>query len=531
MSIEVSNLDHLGLVAGLVDEIGIVALINEQLGEHSAEKISAGQVVKGMILNGLGLVSSPLYLFSRFFEGKATEHLLGKGIKAGYLNDDRLGRVLDSLYQTGLNQVFVSIVLEVAKKYEIEVGTVHLDSSSFQVQGEYATDYSEYSEGEEPRAIQITYGYSRDHRPDLKQFMMDLICSADGDVPLWMRIGDGNESDRQQFVQIMKDFKSQLNWDSLIVLDSAFYSQENLQSSQSISWLSRVPLTVKAACQLVRDISQEELKSSQLTGYRYKEVQETYGGIPQKWLVVESQKRRESDLKKLAKNLQKEALEAEKQLRQLSRQTFACIPDARAAAQKLLKKSKYHHLTNIQIEAVANFNQTDSTTPAYQVRGTVSLCEEKIKPIRDSAGRFIIATNVLDEGVLTAETMLSKYKGQQAVERGFRFLKDPMFLTDSVFLKSPERIEALGLIMGLCLLVYTLGQRQLRQNLQRRQSKIPNQLGRLTDFPTLRWLFQCFQSIHVLVVRQSVEISNLTDERLSLLKFFPPACQRYYLLS
>lgn len=67
-------------MAGLVDEIGIVALINEQLGEHSSGKISAGQVVKGMILNGFGLVSSPLYLFSRFFEGKAAEHLLGEGI-------------------------------------------------------------------------------------------------------------------------------------------------------------------------------------------------------------------------------------------------------------------------------------------------------------------------------------------------------------------------------------------------------------------------------------------------------------------
>ncbi len=99
------------------------------------------------------------------------------------------------------------------------------------------------------------------------------------------------------------------------------------------------------------------------------------------------------------------------------------------------------------------------------MRGTVSLCEEKIKPIRSCAGRFIIATNVLDEGVLTAEAMLSKYKGQQAVERGFRFLKDLMFLTDSVFLKSPEHIESLGLIMGLCQLVYTHGQRQLRQTL------------------------------------------------------------------
>ncbi|MEL7036565.1 MAG: transposase [Cyanobacteria bacterium J06592_8] len=61
--------------------------------------------------------------------------------------------------------------------------------------------------------------------------MMDLVCSSDGDVPFWMRIGDGNESDRKQFAQIMRDFKAQLKWDSLIVLDSAFYSQENLKSS------------------------------------------------------------------------------------------------------------------------------------------------------------------------------------------------------------------------------------------------------------------------------------------------------------
>ncbi|WP_143438396.1 IS1634 family transposase, partial [Hydrocoleum sp. CS-953] len=127
--------------------------------------------------------------------------------------------------------------------------------------------------------------------------------------------------------------------------------------------------------------------------------------------------------------------------------------------------------------------------------------------------------------------MLSKYKGQQSVERGFRFLKDPLFLTDSVFLKSPHRIEALGLIMGLCLLVYTLGQRQLRQTLNRTQSTVKNQLGRPTNRPTLRWIFQCFQSIHLLINSGVKSISNLTYERLELLKFFPPSCQRYYLLS
>ena len=78
MSIEVSNIDHLGLIAGIIDEIGIEQKINQLLGEELPEKITSGQVVKGMVLNGLGLVSSPLYLFSKFFEEKAIEHLIGK---------------------------------------------------------------------------------------------------------------------------------------------------------------------------------------------------------------------------------------------------------------------------------------------------------------------------------------------------------------------------------------------------------------------------------------------------------------------
>jgi transposase len=72
-----------------------------------------------------------------------------------------------------------------------------------------------------------------------------------------------------------------------------------------------------------------------------------------------------------------------------------------------------------------------------------------------SAGRFIIATNILSEKELSKEKMLSEYKAQQSCERGFSFLKNPLFLADSIFLKSPERIEALAMIMGLCLLVYT----------------------------------------------------------------------------
>jgi transposase len=94
-NIRVQDLDHSGIIAGICDEMGLVEQIDKRLGTHAQEIISPGQVVKAMILNGLGFVSAPLYLFEKFFVGKATEHLLGEGIRPEHLNDDRLGRILD----------------------------------------------------------------------------------------------------------------------------------------------------------------------------------------------------------------------------------------------------------------------------------------------------------------------------------------------------------------------------------------------------------------------------------------------------
>jgi transposase len=118
---QVKNLDHLGIVAGIIDDLGIVEKINTKIGRSSREKVSAGVMVKAMILNGLGFVSAPLYMFSKFFEGKPTEHLLGAGITAEQINDDRIGDVLDDLHEAGLTETFMGISLNVVKKYGIKV--------------------------------------------------------------------------------------------------------------------------------------------------------------------------------------------------------------------------------------------------------------------------------------------------------------------------------------------------------------------------------------------------------------------------
>jgi transposase len=553
--ITVENLDHLGLVAGLVDEIGIVEKINQLVGEQPGEIVSPGQAVKAMIINGLGLVSAPLYLFSKFFEGKATRHLIGEGIEPEHLNDDRLGRVLDKLYLIGVSQIFAIIALAAAEKFEVKLQTAHLDSSSFHLQGEYEFDSSSVAVELEknlanelnnsiinnriaPTPITITYGYSRDHRPDLKQFILDLVCSGDGDVPLFLRVASGNESDSAVFASIIQEFKQQLNLDSLMVADSALYTATNIELLRNCRWLSRVPLSLKQAQQLASQLESTEFSDSSASGYHWSEHRINYGGVAQRWLVVESEPRRKSDLDKLEKNIKKSFAESQKKLRELSSVPFACEADALAAAHRLSQQLKYHNLTQInpikvrkklEIDA-ANNNKKDESYSIFKVKAELELDGRVVTKETKASGRFILATNVMDAKQLTPDEMIIKYKEQQATERGFGFLKDPMFFTDSVFLKSPERIEALALVMGLCLLVYTLGQRFLRQSLQLTNSTVKNQLGKATNQPTLRWIFQCFQSIHALGIRGSQQISNLNAERLRILNFFPVRCQSYYLL-
>ena len=484
----------------------------------------------------MGFVSAPLYLFSEFFIGKATEHLLGEGIKPEHLNDDRIGRALDSLSNQGLTPLFTNIAMLAHQRFNLSAKSLHLDSSSFSLEGSYERESSDES-SESIEGVKITYGYSKDRRPDLKQFMMDVICTGDGDVPLFVRIGDGNESDRAIFAQLMKQFKQEWNLDSIYVADSALYSAENIQQLGELNWITLVPRSIKTAKILAELMEKEVFVESEIPGYRIASCCCDYGGVRQRWLIVESEKRRHSDLKQLEKRLTKQLKIATSELKSLMGQDFACAADAQKAADKLSRNWKYHSLESVKIETHGHYNAPGRPTKnqppehfTYRVAAQVIPVKEIIEIARRQAGRFILATNVLDEKTLPNDEVLTEYKGQQSSERGFRFLKDPLFFTSSVFLNTPRRVTALAMVMGLCLLVYTLGQRQLRQALANTEETIPNQLKNPTSTPTLRWVFQCFQAIHLVAVDHQLQISNLTDTRVRILRFLGSPCQKYYLV-
>ena len=159
------------------------------------------------------------------------------------------------------------------------------------------------------------------------------------------------------------------------------------------------------------------------------------------------------------------------------------------------------------------------TRLVYHIAGALASRLTDRRARVDQQSCFILATNELDEGQLSSQAVLDGYKGQARAERGFRFLKDPQFLASSLYLKKPERIMALLMVMTVCLLVYAALEYRIRTALKEHGATFPDQKGKRIQHPTARWVFHYFVGIHVLYIPgQGLIVLNLTDEHLHLLQ-------------
>lgn len=179
------DFSHLGLVAGMCDKLGIVEIMGKLLPMKSSQQlVSNGICVKSFILMSLGFVERRLYLMSNFYRDKPIEHLLGSGISHELLNDDRLGRCLYAIYEYGTSALFEQLSSHACSQLGLacEACFHHIDSTSFHTDGQYADCCDE--NGSEKGCILVTEGYSRDHRPDLKQVMLNLVVEHKASIPV-----------------------------------------------------------------------------------------------------------------------------------------------------------------------------------------------------------------------------------------------------------------------------------------------------------------------------------------------------------
>lgn len=528
-------LDHLGLVAGMVDELGLVEQIDRLLPKDREKGIvSHGQAVKAMILNGLGFMRSPLYLTPEFFRDKPVKRLLGEGIEAAHLNEYTLGRTLDALHAYGLEKLYAHLSGQAVTRLGLVCRKGHLDSTSFHVDGRYN---SANPPPEDSGEIHITRGYSRDHRPDLNQVIVQLICENQAGIPLRMMALSGNCDDKTSFRETVKAHVGQLRKDvglHYLIADSALYTEETLRAMTDIDWISRVPETITLARQAIERAAPDLMVNPDEQAMT--SIRAEYGGIQQRWLIVYSPEAYRRSRHTLGKSWAKQSEAEWDAFTLLCKQEFACEADARTALEQFQKKLK---LTTLETPAFVQEPRYDkpgrpakAAQPERHVIRITATMATLVAPYQQKLARkscFIVATNELDAQLLPEAELLQTYKDQQKVERGFRFLKDPLFMASTLFLKSVTRIMALTAIMTLCLLVYAALEYRIRKALKEVKQTFPNQLGKPVTNPTTRWVFQCFAGIHLLIVdRTQTFLLNMNERHWSLLRLLGKPYEQIY---
>lgn len=503
------SLDHLGLVAGFCKEINLIELIDNALGHCKERKVSFGQLFVAMILNGLGFTGRTLHMYSEYFESKPLDRLLGPDVLPEHINDDALGRCLDALYESGVSSLYQNIGEQVVEHLGLPCESLHLDSTSFHYDGQEKLNEGDFN------TIAITKGYSRDHRPELNQVILNLICENQAGIPVYMKPASGNSNDMEGFKKIVKSHIQSLRAaqaSRYLIGDAALYVQETIAHLNELDqlFITRVPQTLKEAKALIVQAPDLELEAI-TDDYRGAWVASNYGDVAQRWLLVYSEQAFKREQHNLDKRMLKKGDAERKTFKKLCQQEFACEQDALKALSQWRKKQSYLDVDGA-VNAVPVYSEKGRPAAGQKPERTYfQISGALFSPLsnRDAAlkqiGLFIIATNDLSSE-LTMEKALTLYKSQQAVEKGFRFLKSPDFLTSSMYLKKPERIEALLMVMTTCLMVYAALEHQIRKQLQAKDMYFPSQKKKPSQKPTARWVFQCFEAVTLLYLEDQPPI-------------------------
>ena len=542
---EIRRIDHLGLVSGVARKIRLVEIIDTMIPPAPERGVTVGESVLALVLNGLGFVSRPLYLTPAFFETKPVGTLIRRGRTEEDLNESTLGRALDDLYEAGLSRLFLNLASAAVRFSERGTTFFHLDSTSFSLSGQSSKSEGRDEEEDdgEPAVIRITHGYSKDHRADLKQFVLNMITLHRSRIPIWVEALDGNAADKTSFARTIAAFLEQIRGSHqpmVFVADSALYTKKTIgELSGKIGWVTRVPETVGLIRPLLRDMALEAFTPGgpELPGIRYGELCTTFGNVPQRWVVVFSQSAWEREKKTLERAVQREAKSLDASLKALFQTLFSCREDARNAWEEAFGKIRYHRPSDGLVTEETGYAQSGrprkNATPevlGYRLSGSFETDQEAIAMTLERKGFFVVATNVLDEDALSAPELIALYKAQgTSIEAGFRFYKDPLFFADAFFLKSEKRIMALTMIMGIALLIYSLAEEELRSTLKKLKASLPDQKKKPTNRPTMRWIFQLMDGINWRPCRGDPEGAIWMKEvQKKIVSFFSPEVKAIY---
>ena len=544
-AIEVYPVHHLPMIKAYADQLGLVSLINHDV--PTEMEVDAGTVVLGLVLDTLS-GRSPLYRLEEFFARQDTALLLGKALPPHAFNDDTVGRVLDRLYDMGTMKLFTACAVRAATQFGLERRYVHCDTTSHSVWGEY--DCPE----EQDLPFRITYGYSKDKRPDLKQFVLSTLC-VDRAVPMWGKPEDGHASDKtlnttrlSEIAQLLARYGVQQGA-YVYMADAALVTEDNLAALGDTLFITRLPATYsecgRVMAEAVAQNRWEEVgvlaqtpptKHRPGAFYQVAESGVTLSGKAYRAVVVHSSSQDQRRQKHLRRELQASSAALEATVREAAQQEYCCRADAEAAATKVRALQSAYHQVEVVVEEHPRYGPGRPSLKQprvvnarrYSLQVTLHERAEVIARKTQETACFVLLTNVPTTGEMAhrAGDVLQAYKEQHGIEQNVGFLKDPL-IVNSLFLKKPERIEALGLVCLLALLIWRLMERSLRIHVETTGNAWPGWDKKETTRPTAFMMMTKFASVLVLKVgpqRQLAQAFSAVQQQYLAALGVPAAC-------
>lgn len=511
---------HIPAIARMCHRLGLIDLINKSIPCNT--DLDLGTLVTGMVCDTLS-GRSPLYKVEEFIAEQDTELLFGISVDPHAFNDDALGNALDRIHHKGTLKLFTEVALKAAKIFDLDTTQCSFDTTSVNVWGDYNTSQPD------KKAPHITYGYSKDKRPDLKQFMVSMLC-VEGNIPISGKMQSGNSSDEklnneelQRISKLLKPLGENIAGLTYIA-DCKLITAENLRQLGQLQFISRFPANFKAHDTLIAQAIDagewEQLGilaetpspsiNRQRASYKAQESQVTIEGKTYRAIVIQTDHLDKRRTKAIENKRLKEKAITEKTIKAAAKTTYHCLSDATKALELLTRKNKNTHW-HITGRAEATPVYAPGKAPANGQRKIVGTKyhlhlepeenhahhQQKLK----KAGCFVMITNAAKDQ-MPAREVLRIYKQQYGVEKNFSFLKEPLIANDT-FLKKPSRIDALTFILLVSLMIWNLMQRELRNSEQMRTG----QLNDLNKKPTMRptsYLMMCQLSAVIILKHGNV---------------------------
>ncbi|DAC71567.1 MAG TPA: IS1634 family transposase [Thermoplasmata archaeon] len=518
---EIFTHGHLPIAAAFCRRLGLVDIVNRLV--PSQMELKPGLVVQAMVLDTLS-GRTPLYHIKDFMANQDIELLLGTSVRPETFNDTNLGRSLDAIFEAGPSKIVSTLGVRASREFVLDAKAVSYDTTSTSVWG----DYRQCEGDNPPPGPVITHGHSKDQLPHLKQFMTELLC-VDRGVPIFSNTLNGNSSDKTSNNKMLSQISTIMAQHGLgtgafvYVADSAAVTENNLDCMEDNLFLSRLPATYTECHRAIGEavmanrwvdlgtLAETPTKSNRpCASYKAFETSVTLYKKKYRALVVYSSSHDKRRQKRLDKSIAQSAQSINDQLAKMSMQFF-CEADAKAAAQRVEALSENLHVVKATISThevrKPGRPPTDKPAPTntrYVVSGKLALNTDAVEQEKLLAGCFVLLTNVpiVGENGMEDKKLLLTYKGQYGVESDFAFLKDPIVVND-IFLKKPHRIDALGMILVIALMVYRLMERTMRLRLKKTKKELVGWENRKTDKPTAFMMTTAIVGILVAIIHNT----------------------------